>query len=159
MFRGDLLRVAQNLLDLLPQPLLDLGVVDEAEDHGAKGGGAGVEPGKEEEEGCGDEADLEVLLGQEDVRALLLQLLDEYIYDVVSLCACFSKTYILVFRFEVRGIPSILNGLPDNVDEEKRRIRVEGVNSQEFCQFGKYEEEEKLGEIKFRSVFWISTKI
>ena len=56
-------------------------------------------------------------------------------------------------------MPSILNGLPDNFAEEKGRIRVEGVNSQEFCQFGKYEEKEKLGEIKFRSVLWISTKM
>ena len=58
-----LLLIADNVLNLLPQFLLNVGVVDQTKDHDAEGGGGRVEPGEEEEDGGGHEADFKVFLG------------------------------------------------------------------------------------------------
>ena len=90
MVTSDLLRVSDNLLDLLPEFLLYLGMVDEAEHHHTERGGGGVEPSEEEENGGGDETNLEVFPRKENVLPVLVKLIDEDINDVVSLKTGFS---------------------------------------------------------------------
>ena len=63
MFRSNFLIISNDVLDLLSEFLLDLRVVDEAKDDDAEGGGGRVEPGEEEEDRGGHEADFKVFLG------------------------------------------------------------------------------------------------
>ena len=90
MVTSDLLRVSDNLLDLLSEFLLDLGMVDEAEHHHTECGGGGVEPSEEKKNGGGDETNLEILPRKENVLPVLVKLIDEDINYVVSLKTGFS---------------------------------------------------------------------
>ena len=85
MFAGYLLLITDNVLNLLSQFILNIGVMDETKDHDAEGGGGRVEPGEEEENGGGHEADLKIFLGEEKILVILVQLLDEDIDDVIPL--------------------------------------------------------------------------
>ena len=85
MFARYLLLVPDNILNLLPQFLLDVGVVDEPKHHNAQGGRGRVEAGEEEENGRGDEADFEIFLREEKILVILVELFNEDINDVISL--------------------------------------------------------------------------
>ena len=58
-----------------------------------KRGGGRVEPGEEEEDGGGGEADFEVFFRKEKILAILIELFDEDINDVVSPDTCGPTTY------------------------------------------------------------------
>ena len=93
MFPGYFLLVTDHILNLLPQLLLHVWMVDETEHHQAEGGRGRVEPGEEEEDGGGDEADFEVFFREEKILAILIELFDEDINDVVSPDTCGPTTY------------------------------------------------------------------
>ena len=87
MIRSYFLLVTNNVLYLLSQSLLHLGVVDQTEDDDAEGGGGGVEASEEEEDGGGNEADFKIFLGEEKILVILVQLFNEDINDVIPLCS------------------------------------------------------------------------
>ena len=72
MIARDLLLITDNVLNLLSQFLLNLGVVDETENDDAEGGRGRVEPGKEEEDRGGDEADFKIFLREEKILVILV---------------------------------------------------------------------------------------
>ena len=93
MFPGYFLLVSDHILNLLPQLLLHVWMVDETEHHQAECGRGCVEPGEKEEDGGGDEADFEVFFREEKILVILIELFDEDINDVVSPDTCGPTTY------------------------------------------------------------------
>ena len=85
MFPRYFLLITDNILNLLPESLLDIRVVDEPKHHNAQGGRGRVEAGEEEENGRGDQADFEIFLREEKILVILVELFNEDINDVISL--------------------------------------------------------------------------
>ena len=68
-------------------------MVNQAVNNYAQGGRGGVEAGKEEENGRGDQADFEIFLGKEKILVILVELFNEDINDVISLFTGGSSEY------------------------------------------------------------------
>ena len=84
MIAGDLVRVPNDIFNLLPEFLLDVHIVNEAEDDNAECSRGRVEPREEEEDSRAQYTELKIFLWNKHVLPFLVKLINEDVNDVVS---------------------------------------------------------------------------